>query len=118
MAVTWITPAGDLTNGVPITERNILNIPLSATSTIGNITYSVIAGQLPRGLRLEASTGRILGSATEVRNYTISRFVVRANDSIDIEDRTFSLAVDGSDLPRWVTEEGFLQVGNGCSCWR
>ncbi len=113
MAVTWITPAGDLTNGVPITERNILNIPLSATSTIGNITYSVIAGQLPRGLRLEASTGRILGSATEVRNYTISRFVVRANDSIDIEDRTFSLAVDGSDLPRWVTEEGFLQVGNG-----
>jgi len=113
MAVTWITPAGDLTNGVPITERNILNIPLSATSTTGNITYSVIAGQLPRGLRLEASTGRILGSATEVRNYTVNRFVVRASDSIDIEDRTFSLAVDGSDIPRWVTKEGFLQVGNG-----
>jgi len=110
MAVTWITPAGDL--GI-VTERNILTIQLSAVSATGNITYSLIAGNLPRGLRLESVTGQIKGSATEVRRCTTSRFVIRASDGQDIEDRTFSLSVDGSDLPRWLTEEGFLQVGNG-----
>ncbi len=110
MAVTWITPSGDLGT---VTERNILNIQLSASSNVGNIIYSLIAGSLPRGLRLESATGQIKGSATEVRRFTTSRFVVRANDGQDIEDRTFSISVDGSDIPRWVTEEGFLQVGNG-----
>lgn len=110
MAVTWITPAGDLGT---VTERFILTIQLSATSSEGPITYSLIAGQLPRGLRLESSTGQIKGSATEVRRFTTSRFVIRATDGQDLEDRTFSISVDGSDLPRWLTEEGFLQVGNG-----
>lgn len=110
MAVTWITPAGDLGT---VTERFILTFQLSATSPVGPITYSLIAGQLPRGLRLVSSTGQIKGSATEVRRFTTSRFVIRANDGQDLEDRTFSISVDGSDIPRWVTEEGFLQVGNG-----
>lgn len=110
MAVTWITPAGDLGT---VTERFILTFQLSATSPAGPITYSLIAGQLPRGLRLVSSTGQIKGSATEVRRFTTSRFVIRANDGQDLEDRTFSISVDGSDIPRWVTEEGFLQVGNG-----
>ena len=110
MAVTWITPAGDLGT---VTERFILTFQLSATSPVGPITYSLIAGQLPRGLRLVSSTGQIKGSATEVRRFTTSRFVIRANDGQDLEDRTFSISVDGSDLPRWITEEGFLQVGNG-----
>ncbi len=110
MAITWVTPAGDLGT---VTERNILNIPLEASSDVGLITYSLIAGQLPRGLRLESSTGIIKGSPTEVRRFTTSRFVVRADDGSDLEDRTFSLSVDGSDLPRWLTKEGFLQVGNG-----
>jgi len=110
MAVTWITPAGDLGT---VTERNILTIQLTATSAAGPLSYTVIAGQLPRGLRLESATGLIRGSATEVRRFTTSRFVVRADDGQDIEDRTFSISVDGYDVPRWLTEEGFLQVGNG-----
>lgn len=110
MAVTWITPAGDLGT---VTERQILNIIIQATSEEGSISYSLIAGNLPRGLRLESSTGTIKGSATEVRRFTTSRFVIRANDGADIEDRTFSISVDGSDVPRWLTEQGFLKVGNG-----
>ena len=106
--ITWITPAGSL--GI-ITERVIIDIPLEANTSLTSITYTLIAGALPRGLKL--INGRISGSPVEVRRFTESRFVVRANDGTDIEDRTFSLSVDGSDIPAWVTREGFLNVGSG-----
>lgn len=106
--ITWITPAGSLGT---IVERITLDVPLLATSTAGPISYSLIAGKFPRGLRLQ--NGRIKGSPTEVRRLTESRFVIRADDGVDIEDRTFSLTVDGSDIPYWITKEGFLKVGPG-----
>jgi len=104
--ITWITPAGSL--GI-LTERILVNIPLSATTTSGTVTYSLIAGSLPRGLRLV--NGSIKGSPVEVKVYTNSKFVIRASDGTDLEDRTFTLAVDGSDAPLWLTQEGFLNVG-------
>jgi len=106
VAITWITPAGSL--GI-LVERNTLEIPVLATSDSGSITYSVIAGRLPRGLRL--SNNVINGSPVEVRRFTEYRFVIRADDGVDLEDRTFKLSVDGSDLPYWVTQQGFLRVG-------
>jgi len=106
MTISWVTAAGSLGT---ITERVTLEIPLQAISDIGTVTYSLIAGQLPRGLRL--SNNVIKGSPTEVRRLTQSRFVIRASDGVDIEDRTFSLTVDGSDAPQWLTREGFLPVG-------
>ena len=109
MTIKWITPSGNL--GI-VVERVSLNIPLIAQTTgAGPISYSLIAGNLPRGLRLEENI--IKGSPTEVRKWTESRFVIRANDGFDIEDRTFSISVDGSDAPSWVTKEGFLNVGQG-----
>jgi hypothetical protein len=80
-----------------------------ATSNVGTVTYSLIAGNLPRGLRF--SNGNIKGSPTEVKVYTENKFVIRADDGVDIEDRTFTLSVDGSDAPMWLTKEGFLNVG-------
>jgi hypothetical protein len=106
MTISWVTPAGSLGT---ITERVTLEIPLQATSTVGTVTYSLIAGNLPRGLRLSENV--IKGSPTEVRRLTQSRFVIRADDGEDIEDRTFSITVDGSDAPQWLTREGFLPVG-------
>jgi hypothetical protein len=114
--ITWITPAGSL--GL-LTERVIVDIPLEASSDTGTITYSLIAGSLPRGLRLtneytydsSQTNGFIKGSPTEVKVYTESKFVIRASDGVDIEDRTFTIAVDGSDVPAWITQEGFLNVG-------
>ena len=109
MAIQWITLSGNL--GIVI-ERIPLSIPLLATSTTSNeIIYTLIAGELPRGLSLNDNI--VKGSPTEVRRWTTSRFVVRANDGTDIEDRTFSISVDGSDAPAWVTREGFLNVGEG-----
>jgi hypothetical protein len=106
MTISWVTPAGSL--GI-IVERNTLEIPVLATSSSGAITYSLIAGRLPRGLRLTNNV--IKGSPVEVRRFTDYRFVIRANDGVDIEDRTFSISVDGSDLPYWLTQQGFLRVG-------
>ena len=108
MSVKWQTPAGSLGT---ITERFITQITLSATSAVGEITYSLIAGSFPRGLRLNGNL--IQGSPVEVRRFTTSRFVIRADDGSDIEDRTFSISVDGADEPIWITREGFLNVGQG-----
>ena len=106
MTISWVTPAGSLGT---IVERNTLEIAVLATSSSGAITYSLIAGRLPRGLRLTNNV--IKGSPVEVRRFTDYRFVIRANDGVDIEDRTFSISVDGSDLPYWLTQQGFLRVG-------
>jgi hypothetical protein len=108
MAVTWITSAGDLGT---ITERVTLDIPMAATSPAGPVTFSLIAGNLPRGLKL--LNGAIKGSPVEVKTFTKYKFVIRAEDGEDLEDRTFSLSVDGSDVPYWLTAEGFLKVGEG-----
>jgi hypothetical protein len=105
--ITWITSAGSL--GI-LTERIPIDTQLQATTNLSaTVAYSLIAGSLPRGLKL--INGAIKGSPTEVKVYTESRFVIRAADGVDIEDRTFKLAVDGSDRPIWLTQEGFLNVG-------
>lgn len=118
MTVRWQTPAGNL--GI-IIERLTQSIRLEATSDVGPVTFALLAGTLPRGLRLSTeietdstqSATHIIGSPTEVRRFTESRFVIRVSDGQDIEDRTFTLSVDGSDEPVWVTREGFLNVGQG-----
>jgi hypothetical protein len=117
MAITWMTPAGALVSTV--TERILLSIPIRAKSDVGPVKFTLIAGRLPRGLRVnqdalvdgDITTGYIKGSPVEVRQYTESRFVIRADDGVDIEDRTFSIAVDGADSPQWITREGFLNLG-------
>ena len=108
MAITWQTPAGSL--GI-FTERQLLEIELDATTDIGQLSYSVISGELPRGLRLDSNT--IKGSPSEVIQETDKRFVVRATNGIEIKDRTFSITVDGEDKPEFITPEGFLNVGEG-----
>jgi hypothetical protein len=105
--ITWQTPAGNL--GI-ITERVLQDITLQASTNLTTISYSLITGALPRGLRL-TTNGHIVGSPVEVKRFTTSRFVIRANDGADIEDRTFSLSVDGADIPKWITTEGYLNVG-------
>jgi hypothetical protein len=108
MAIIWNTPAGNLGN---LDERITVDISLNATASSGSVSYSLISGELPRGLRLTGNT--IKGSPVEVKKTIISRFVIRATNGSDLEDRTFSLSVDGSDIPEWITKEGFLNVGRG-----
>ncbi len=118
MAITWITPQGSL--GI-VTERILLDIPIEVSSNNGPVTFSIIAGSLPVGVRLmtevsqngETYTTYLRGAPVEVRRFTDKRFVIRATDGETKEDRTFSISIDGSDEPFWITKEGFLNVGQG-----
>ena len=106
MSINWTTPTGNLGT---IQERTRQDIELVATSTSGTVKFTVQAGSLPAGLRLE--NGVIKGTAFEVRNTKTSRFVIRAEDNEEKKDRTFSITVEGPDAPLWITREGLLPVG-------
>ena len=85
-------------------------LPLNTTSnTITNV--AVISGALPGGLRIDGLY--ITGTPFEVERLTESKFVLRATDSSGaIEDRTFTILIDGADEPIWVTQgkDGLLPV--------
>lgn len=111
----WQTPEGDL--GI-IAERQFYNLrfdvadpdqPLNPT-----LTYSVTAGQLPRGLSLR-DDGFIEGTPTkrkvfirgvplDVGQNETSRFAVRVTTpSGHLADRTFELTVTGQNPPEITT---------------
>lgn len=104
----WITPAGFLGT---LSERRTISIPVVATTTGTNLSYSVISGQLPTGVYLNPNTGLLLGTPVSVALDTDTTFVIRAQDSIGIADRTFSFTTTGVDEPVWVTTAGLLPVG-------
>jgi len=101
----WTTTAGLLGT---IDERVEYSYTLQAGDTDGDtLTYSIIAGNLPRGLTL-SNGGVISGVPLEVGRRTESQFVVRASDGTNKVDRTFKLIVEGSDAPVWSTASGSL----------
>lgn len=97
-------------NGIQLdrlTERITYNLPLPLTNP-SETTTALISGSLPRGMRLSANV--ITGTPYEVARTTNYEFVIRATSGQTISDRTFSIVVDGSDSPVWVTPEGALPV--------
>ena len=106
MAIRWQTSSGIIAT---IQERELYEQQLVAVNSGSLITYSVHAGQLPSGLNL-TRTGKITGYANEVSNRTEKTFVVRATDGTHVADRTFTLFVEGSDAPTWLTSAGTLDV--------
>tara|TARA_R100001509_G_scaffold107631_1_gene64000 strand:+ start:16 stop:1107 length:1092 start_codon:yes stop_codon:yes gene_type:complete len=105
MAIKWQTPSGILAT---IEERELYEQQLSAIDS-GTLTYTIHAGELPSGLDL-TRTGKITGFANEVSFRTEKTFVVRVTNGTDIADRTFTLFVEGSDAPTWVTAAGTLDT--------
>lgn len=106
MAITWNRQSGSLGT---IQERENQNISLDVSSTSATLSVRVIAGSLPRGLRIENTS--IVGTPLEVIKSTQSRFVIRAEDDDSFLDRTFTITVEGTDAPEFVTPEGLLPVG-------
>jgi len=90
---------------------NRIPLPLINGADLSNVTFSLISGKLPQGLRL--IDHYISGSPYEVVRSTVSTFVIRAQNLVtkEISDRTLSITVEGADAPRWVTTEGTLPVG-------
>ena len=106
MALTWNLSSGSLGT---INEREKQQILLDVSSDTGTYDLKLIAGSIPRGLRIEGSN--IVGTPLEVAKETTSKFVIRATDTNDVADRTFSITVVGADEPIWATPEGLLPVG-------
>ena len=67
----WTQPSGYSFNA--INEREITSIPLPVADSAG-ITFKVITGKLPPGLRLESTN--IVGSAYEVPRTTEFQFCI------------------------------------------
>jgi len=111
MTLSWIGGRLKPIDLGTIQERRSFKYEFQTQTDQDTVNFSVIAGQLPRGLRIEGDA--IVGVPVEVRVFTSSKFVVRANDGKNIKDQTFVVSVDGADKPEWITNEGFLPVGRG-----
>ena len=92
-----------------IQERTIVNLTLPLSYYDPTVTFAVISGQLPPGLRIVNST--IQGTAYEVARETIFTFCIRATDNGETSDRTFTIEVSGADEPQILNIEGALPVG-------
>ena len=96
-----------------IAERSIIDsqLPINYTNipTPSAVTFKVISGKLPPGIRLVGD--RFVGTPFEVARVTDFKFVIRASYNGQIADRTFNVSVEGPDEPFWTTQEGLLPVG-------
>ncbi|MBR0151193.1 MAG: putative Ig domain-containing protein [Synergistaceae bacterium] len=74
-ATTAITITGSIPN---TTRRASYTAQLTASGGSGSYTWSISAGKLPDGINLNASSGKISGTATKAGTFT---FTVQAKDS-------------------------------------
>jgi len=107
----WTTTAGKLAT---FNEDSSYSLQLEANDPVAlgdstAITYSVIAGSLPSGMRV-TSTGLLTGTPAQVAKRTLYTFVVRATAGSQITDRTFSIDIEGQDTPVFTTASGQLQL--------
>lgn len=103
------SPGTGVASRVAYSERQQLDIVLPSSNDAG-VTYSIISGKIPPGLRLEGK--HIVGSPFEVARLTDFVFCVRAKLGNQISDRTFHITIDGADAPSFVTPEGLLNLGD------
>jgi hypothetical protein len=97
-----------------IAERTPLDIPLPVTyednfEDSTGLTFSVISGHLPPGLRIDAD--HIKGTPFEVPRETEFKFCIRAKIGTAFADRTYKMTITGEDAPTWQTNEGLLPIG-------
>jgi len=104
MTVQWTTPAGLLFTA---TEAVSTSVAVMATGT--NISYSLISGQLSSGLTINSS-GVISGVPDNVFIPTTSTFVIRATDSVNVIDRTFSSIIYNNGGVQWVTTASVIST--------
>ena len=84
-------------------------LPVVTDLTALNVTYTVISGSLPGGLRI--SYDNVVGTPYSVPRDTLFTFCIRAASSTGISDRTFTIVVNGSANPTFVTPPGNLEIG-------
>lgn len=81
-----------------------ITLPISGADSI-----VTIAGTIPPGLRLEGQT--LIGTPFQVSRSTQFEFCLRAKHDTRIQDRTFTVNIEGADAPTWITPSGTLPIG-------
>ena len=109
MSTLWSVRTGHNLGTYQEKVPTTINLP-----TVGTIITELLAGTLPAGTRLENNT--ITGTFFEVPRDTEYKFVIRGTKLIidnpsETEDRTFTVNVQGPDVPLWITPEGSLPIG-------
>ena len=74
-----------------------------------NATVQLLGGEIPKGMRLSGTS--IIGTPFEVPRNINYRFVLRGTLNGVVQDRTFTIEVQGADEPVWVTPEDLLDIG-------
>jgi hypothetical protein len=107
MALTiWTQPSGySLGSFLEGTQFDQL---LPTTGTPG-VSYSLISGKLPPGLRITGS--HITGTPYEVVRTTTFEFCVRASLAGQFSDRTLNITIQNTDGPVYITPAGELNIG-------
>jgi len=104
----WNQPSGYNFSTYSERQTQTIPLPLIPGADLTGVTFTVIAGRLPGGLRIAYDSGLstwiITGSPLEVSTNTTSTFVIRASKNSEISDRTFSMTIVGPDAPVWVTQ--------------
>lgn len=73
-----------------------VNTAVEATPQIGEtVIYDVIGGIMPWGLRLDASTGEITGTISEVNEEGTYSFQISARDGFAVNTMSFSITIEG-----------------------
>jgi large repetitive protein len=88
-AITYATASGSLGSIVDTSRSSYSLSPVTATSTSGTLSYSVLSGSLPTNMSLNSSTGAITGTPSAVASDTTSTFTIRATASGSNQDRQF-----------------------------
>lgn len=102
----WTSNSG--TSLATLDERVTTSVALPINPSF-TPTIQIISGSLPRGLRIEGYN--LKGTPFEVQRSTVSEFVIRATLDGIIQDRTFTITVEGSDEPVWITNPDLLPIG-------
>jgi len=100
----WSTTSGSIGT---FTELDVVSITVAATdavdSTNSALQYTVVSGALPGGLSLNASTGVISGTVSNILSNTTYSFTLGASDSRNTtQTRAFSISINDRS-PVWAT---------------
>jgi hypothetical protein len=102
----WVSPAGLIG-----TQTELRNFTYTLQATGAHpITYSVVSGQLPPSLTLDANTGVINGTVDAVALDKIYNFTVSAFDGVKSKNQNQQIRVLKDRPPTWISSG---QIGQG-----
>lgn len=97
----FLVPEGNIGSAFDSTNVDI-KLQTNAAST-DVVNYKIVQGNLPAGLTLTSTTGRIVGQLNPVIDPTTYFFTVEASRGLEKATRQFNFTVNPNHAPVWIT---------------